>query len=103
MTWATDRRLSDLTWFVDRRLDFIDALLLTRGRIRRDDLMQAFGITMSAASSDLAKFIELHPAAMRYDKSAKQYVPANGRYRPVRAAMRDAKRRDALMLLAGQE
>jgi hypothetical protein len=88
-----------MTWATDRRLDYIDLLLLTQGRVRRDEIMAAFGITMSAASGDIAEFIAAHPDAMRYDKSAKQYVPANGRYRPVREGMRDAKRRDALMLL----
>lgn len=88
-----------MTWAADRRLDYIDLLLLTQGRVRREDIQAAFGITQSAASGDIADFIALHPDAMRYDKSAKQYMPANGHYRPVRERMRDPKRRAALILL----
>lgn len=88
-----------MTWATDRRLDYIDLLLLAQGRVRRDEIMAAFGITMSAASTDIAEFIELYPHAMTYDKSAKQYVPANGRHKPVREGMRDPRRRAALMML----
>ena len=69
-----------MTWFSERRLDFIDFRLLTAGTIRRDHLMATFDVSQSQASADLAAFEREHPGAMRYDKSGKAYVPANGRY-----------------------
>lgn len=75
-----------MTRFAALRLDWIDARLLNAGAVCRDDICQTFGISMAQASHDIAAFQTAHPEAMRYDKSAKRYVPANGRYRPVRGA-----------------
>ncbi len=75
-----------MTWFTDIRLDYIDWRLLNEGAINRSHIVTRFDISENQASIDLNAFDREHPGAMRYDKSAKQYVPANGRYRPVRGA-----------------
>jgi len=81
---AETRRIAAMTWAEEARLDFIDLLLLARGRVVRADLVERFGISMSQASGDIRSFIRQHPDAMRYDKSRKCYVPATRRYRSVR-------------------
>jgi hypothetical protein len=82
-----------MTWATDRRLDYIDWRLLTAGAIRRSDIMRAFEVSEGQASADLAEFHRLYPEASRYDKSAKRYVPANGRY----GSQRGIKRRVPLV------
>jgi hypothetical protein len=58
----------------------VDWRLLTAGSVRRKDIMAAFSISEAHASADIAAFDRTHPGVMRYDKSAKMYVPSNGRY-----------------------
>lgn len=70
-----------MTWATDRRLDFIDWHVAERGSIRREHLVTAFGVSLQQASADLTAFQSAHPAALVYDRSDKQYVPANGRYK----------------------
>jgi hypothetical protein len=65
------------------RLIYIDWRLLTAGAIRRAHIAETFDVSEAQASVDLNEFIRLHPDVMRYDKTAKQYVPSNGRYRSV--------------------
>ncbi|CAL8974498.1 hypothetical protein RHODGE_RHODGE_03306 [Rhodoplanes serenus] len=87
-----------MSWAEEVRLDFIDLLLLARGRVVRTDLVERFGISMSQASGDIRSFIQQYPDAMLYDRSAKCYVPATRRYRSVRG---QSKRTiDALAQLA---
>ena len=81
------------TWAVARRLDYIDWRLLTAGAIRRADIEAAFGVSQAQASADLGEFDRAHPGAMAYDRSAKQYVPADGRY----VSRRGIKKRLPLM------
>ena len=66
--------MTNTSWFVERRLDYIDAILAERGSIRRGDLVAAFGISIPQASLDLAAFMRLYPGEMQYDGRAKQYV-----------------------------
>lgn len=67
--------VSDLrTWFVERRLDYIDWLLATAGSIRLGDLVRTYGVSRSQASHDLNLYLRLHPEAMRYDLTARAYV-----------------------------
>jgi hypothetical protein len=61
-------------WFQDRRQEFIAATLKTFGQIRREDLMREFDISMPKASEDIREFMQLNPAFMIYDVSAKCYV-----------------------------
>ena len=65
------------------RLSFIDWRMLTEGSIRRGHLVETFGVSMAQASGDINNFIRAYPDALSYDKTVKQYVPANGRYRSV--------------------
>lgn len=70
-----------MSWFTERRLDFIDWCLAFGDGINRSDLVQMFGISVPQASSDLQAFMSLYPDAMRYDKTAKKYVPVRKKYR----------------------
>ncbi len=87
------------SWFVERRLDYIDALLAERGSIRRGDLVAAFGNSIPQASLDLAAFMRLYPGALRYDGRAKQYVAAATPYARCRRLSNDD--RETLALLIG--
>ena len=75
-----------MSWFTDRRMDYIDWCLAYNGGVRRGDLMMVFGISTPQASADLAEFMSLYPSAMRYDGTAKRYVPARKTYKPRRGA-----------------
>lgn len=72
-------------WFQARRLDGIDALLATRGELRRQDIMDLFGVSLPQASMDIQAFVREHPGAIRYDLSSKRYVPAGPKYRRQRS------------------
>jgi hypothetical protein len=78
-----------MTYSQRQRLAFIDWRLLTAGAIRRAHIAEMFDVSEAQASVDLNEFIRLYPEVMRYDKTAKQYVPASfdkrsgGRYRSV--------------------
>ncbi len=75
-----------MTWFTDRRMDFIDWCLAYNGGVQRGDLMRVFEISLPQASGDLQAFIRMYPKAMRYDASQKRYVPARKVYKPQRGA-----------------
>ena len=55
------------------RLVWIDAVLRRGDRLVRADLVEAFGISVPQASSDLATYRRLFPGAARYDKGKKGY------------------------------
>lgn len=61
-------------WGQDRRLEFIDFRLRWEGHLNRADLTGFFGISVPQASLDLAKYIELAPKNLAYDRSARRYV-----------------------------
>ena len=63
-----------MSWFMRQRQDFIRAQLETFGQIRRADITKRFEVTTQVASSDIATFIEQHPDAIEYDRSAKCYT-----------------------------
>ena len=69
---AEDR--TDLRWGVERRLEFIEFRLFWEGLVNRSDLIDAFGISVQQASTDLNRYLSIAPANMGYDKSAKAYV-----------------------------
>ncbi len=75
-----------MTWFTERRLDFIDWRMAAHGSIRRADLIAMFEISVPQASTDLQEFMRLYPGAIVYDASARQYVPARRTYKPRRGA-----------------
>ncbi len=71
-------------WGPERRLEFIDFRLLWDGTINRGELVDFFGISIQQASSDLARYAELAPRNLSYDKSAKTYRAAAG-FKPLLA------------------
>jgi len=61
-------------WSQERRLAFIDFRLRWDGRLNRSDLMDFFGISTPQASLDIARYGELAPTNMQYDRSARVYL-----------------------------
>lgn len=68
-------------WSQARRLEFVDYRLQWEGHINRSDLMDVFGISVPQASLDIARYMELAPENMRYDRSARVYL-AGERFKP---------------------
>ncbi len=69
-------------WGQDRRLAFIDFRLRWDGRINRSDLTDFFGISVPQASLDLARYIELAPQNLVYDRSSRVYL-ATSNFQPL--------------------
>jgi len=61
-------------WGQDRRLAFIDFRLRWDGRINRSDLTDYFSISVPQASLDIARYIELAPQNLSYDRSSRVYL-----------------------------
>jgi hypothetical protein len=61
-------------WGQDRRLEFIDFRLRWEGHLNRGDLKDFFGISTPQASLDLARYTELAPQNLVYDRGARRYV-----------------------------
>lgn len=61
-------------WSQERRLEFIDFRLLWEGRLNRADLTTFFRISVPQASLDLAKYQEVAPNNMVYDRTQKAYI-----------------------------
>lgn len=61
-------------WGPDRRLEFIDFRLRWDGRLNRADLVAFFGISVPQASLDIAKYLDLAPSNLVYDRSARVYL-----------------------------
>jgi hypothetical protein len=74
-----------LPWSVEQRQAFIEERLFWLGEVNRTDLVHRFGVSMSQASGDIARYLALAPKGVAYDKSAKRYVAGEG-FRPVLAA-----------------
>jgi predicted DNA-binding transcriptional regulator YafY len=72
-------------WGQGRRLEFIDFRLCWEGRVNRSDLMDFFGVSVPQASLDLAKYLELAPQNIVYDRTEKAYV-ATEQFAPVIAS-----------------
>lgn len=64
-----------MRWAQQQRLAFIGRRLRAGLAVNRRDLVSKFGVSLPQASTDLRRFDEAHPAAMRYDKSRKAYAP----------------------------
>ncbi len=65
---------SGLRWGVERRLEFIEFRLFWEGHVNRGDLMDAFGVSVNQASTDLNRYLAMAPENMAYDKSGRTYV-----------------------------
>jgi hypothetical protein len=74
-----------LRWSVERRLAFIEERLFWLGAVNRTDLVRRFGVSMSQASADIARYLAHEPPYVVYDKSGKRYA-ATDEFRPVLAA-----------------
>ena len=61
------------SWSQERRLEFIEFRLLWDGRINRGELVEFFDISIQQASLDIARYTELAPGNLEYDKSEKTY------------------------------
>jgi hypothetical protein len=67
-------RSGNTRWGQVRRLEFVDFRLRWERRLNRADLTSFFGISVPQASLDIAKYAEMAPANLVYDRSAKLYV-----------------------------
>lgn len=75
---------TDLRWSVERRLTFIEEKLFWIGSVNRTDLVRRFGVSMSQASVDIARYLAHEAPGIHYDRSGKRYV-ADAKFRPVLA------------------
>lgn len=64
------------------RLRYIEAAAYWRGYVNRQDIVEAFGLSLAQASADMQAYIAQNPAALAYDLRAKCYTWA-ARARPV--------------------
>ena len=69
-------------WSQERRLEFIDFRLRWDGRLNRAALIDFFGISTPQASLDIAKYTELAPGNLEYDRSGRVYL-ASAEFKPV--------------------
>ncbi len=69
-----DEGRTNLRWGIERRLEFIEFRLFWEGHVNRSDIVNAFGVSIPQASTDLNRYLDIAPANMVYDKSAKAYV-----------------------------
>src|SRR5690242_9913944 len=83
-------------WSQARRLEFIDFRLRWSGRINRADLTDFFGISVPQASLDIARYAELAPGNLEYDRSARVYV-VSARFTPQFAASAPDRYLNALL------
>ena len=88
-------------WSQDRRLEFVDFRLRWDGRINRSDLTGCFGISVPQASLDIAKYLELAPGNLNYDRSSRVYV-ASEAFRPVFATSDAARYLSELLAKAAE-
>ena len=67
-----------MSFFPSLRLDYIAWRAVNGLAIRREHLVERFGISLCQASQDLAEFQRLHPGALLYDnsRSTRAYLPA---------------------------
>lgn len=63
-----------MNYFADLRQQFILGHLKTVGQIRRQALIDEFGISTPQASNDIQAFMAAHPGLIIYDGRAKCYI-----------------------------
>lgn len=69
-------------WSQERRLEFIDFRLRWESRINRSDLTDYFGISVPQASLDIARYLEIAPGNLEYDRKSRVYA-ATQAFKPV--------------------
>ncbi len=75
-------QLSEMTQSQRDRLAFVELRLRFIGEIRRQDLVERFGIQSAAATRDIGHYKELGPRNLDYDTKGKVYVRGEW-FRPV--------------------
>lgn len=70
-----DSQTDAIRWTTQLRRAFIEHRLFWRGRIGLADLMDTFGMSRTQSSQGLNAYITEFPDHLRYDKSARTYVP----------------------------
>lgn len=86
-------------WGQQRRLEFIDFRLYWEGRINRADLTEHFGISVPQASLDLARYQEIVPQNLIYERREKVYL-ATSEFKPVLAPGHSDSYLDQLLAVA---
>lgn len=86
-------------WGQQRRLEFIDFRLYWDGRINRADLTDHFGISVPQASLDLARYQEIAPQNLTYERREKVYL-ATPEFKPVLAPELSDSYLDQLLAVA---
>lgn len=81
-TPSTRDALGPVKWGQERRLEFIDFRLRWDGRLNRSDLIDFFGVSTPQASLDIARYSEVAPKNLVYDRSARVYL-AGPEFKPV--------------------
>lgn len=69
-------------WSQDRRLEFIDFRLRWDGQLNRSDITEYFGISVPQASLDIARYLEIAPGNLEYDRRSRVYV-ATQKFKPL--------------------
>lgn len=93
-----DGSKTNIPWSQDRRLEFIDFRLRWDGRINRGDITAFFGISVPQASLDIAKYLELAPDNLTYDRSARIYLAGPG-FKPVFASSHSSQYLNELLAI----
>lgn len=75
MPEQTTPPFSSRTWSQRQRYAFIENRLYWEGELTRAALMERFGISAPQASDDIAKYLELAPGSVEYDRGRKAFVP----------------------------
>lgn len=75
------RDLSNVSWGVAQRFEFIEWRAYWDGRLNRGDLEREFNISTPQASVDLRNYQEAAPGNIEYNSSEKAYV-ATGNFSP---------------------
>ncbi|PHV08398.1 hypothetical protein CSQ96_07025 [Janthinobacterium sp. BJB412] len=68
-------RAMEIGYVEKERFEFLERLLTWRGRIKRADLRQQFGLSESGANQVFRAYKTLRPHAMELDRNIKAYVP----------------------------
>ena len=62
-----------LTYAVEQRIRMIDFLFATYGFVRREAIMDYFGLSIASASLDIQRYIKMAPGNIAYNTNAKRY------------------------------
>lgn len=81
---SLESRDNPAPWGAERRLEFVDFRLHWERTVNRSDLVEFFRISPQQASADLARYAELAPGNLEYDKSLKAYRAATA-FKPATA------------------